>query len=128
MKLEDLMKMSKGEEDPKDMMKAKAKMEVIQELRKMASDMMGEGIKDGMQKVTVASDNPEGLKEGLEMAEDVVEEGPEAMMAKESESYEPEDSAMEMMDDEDDDMEVAMSPEEIDEKIARLLEIKEKLT
>lgn len=127
MKLEDLMKMSKGDEekDPKDMMKAKAKMEVIQELRKMASDMMGEGLKDGMQQVTVASDDPEGLKEGLEMAEDVVEEGPEAMMAKESESYEPD---MEMMAESDDEEEMEMSPEEIEAKIAELMEKKDKLS
>lgn len=120
MNLKDLMSMGdepSEEKSPEDMAKMKAKMEVIEELRQMAADMMGEGLKNGMSKVTVAADDEEGLKEGLEMAEDVVEEGPEAMMAKKSDSYEP---MSEEMDEEDE----YSSPEDIDAKIAKLMEMK----
>lgn len=57
-----------------------AKMELLKELRDMASGMMKEdldGHLSGLKKVTVASDSQEGLKEGLEKAEDIVEKKPE---------------------------------------------------
>lgn len=53
-----------------------AKMELLKELREMASGMMKEDLDGhlaGIKKVTVASDSEEGLKEGLEKAEDMVE-------------------------------------------------------
>lgn len=49
-----------------------AKMSVINEMKGMMKGMMGDDIR-GLKKVTVASDSPEGLKEGLEKAEDVIE-------------------------------------------------------
>lgn len=61
-----------------------AKMDVIKEMKGMMKGMMGDDIR-GLKKVTVASDSPEGLKEGLEKAEDVID----AKMGDE-ESEEPE--------------------------------------
>ncbi len=68
-----------------------AKMEVVRAVKQMASEEMGDELKNlkGMGKVTVASDSPEGLKAGLEKAEDVVEE-------KLANSEESEDSEEEM--------------------------------
>lgn len=61
-----------------------ARQEMIDEIRAMAQDSMGSDLKKikDMKKVTVASDSAEGLKAGLEKAEDVVE----AKMGEESES------------------------------------------
>jgi hypothetical protein len=58
-------------------MKKEAKLSAIQEMRDMASEMMGEGIKKKMdapkKAVTVAADTDEELKKGLETAEDILE-------------------------------------------------------
>lgn len=122
-----MMAMSKDEEGP-DKDKMMAKMKVIHELRQMAQDMMGEKLDEGMKKVTVASDDKEGLKEGLEKAEEIVEEGPEAMMGDEmmprKDSYEPED-LMAMEESDDMEYEEEMSEEDIDAKIAELMKMKE---
>jgi hypothetical protein len=69
-----MMKMMGKKDDEEMGMKKNAKMEVLKELRKMASDMMAEDLKGGMKKVTVAAKDEEGLKEGLEKAEDMLEE------------------------------------------------------
>ena len=53
--------------------KLKAKKKVVSAIRDWAKGEMGNKLK-GMQKVTVASDSPEGLKKGLEKAEEMVEE------------------------------------------------------
>lgn len=53
----------------------KAKIDVVQHLRDMASEAMGDKM-DGLKKVSVMSDSPEGLKEGLDKAREVVS-GPE---------------------------------------------------
>jgi hypothetical protein len=96
-----------GEMDP---MKKKAKIELVEELRSMAEDMMKQdltGHMDGLKKVTVASDSKEGLKEGLEKAEHIVEGSPEGL---ESEDEEEPDFA-------------ALSKEEL---LAKLMELKQK--
>lgn len=57
-----------------------AKMKVLEQLRDMAMGMMGEKVDkkmappmgDDMKQVTVAADDEAGLKEGLDMAKDVV--------------------------------------------------------
>lgn len=105
-------KSSKKKMDPEKM---KAKMEVIEELRKMAQDLMSEGMADGFKKVSVAAPDKEGLLEGLDKAEDLVEKGPEEMLAESDEE--------EMSESEDEEM----SPEEIDAKIAELMEKKRQL-
>lgn len=48
----------------------KAGSDVLKEL----GDMLKDRIKGNLKKVTVASDSPEGLKKGLEKAEDMLEE------------------------------------------------------
>lgn len=70
-------------EKKKDMSKMhplerKAKMDVVEHLQKMAQDAMGDKVK-GMRKVTVASDTPHGLQEGLHKAQD--------LMGEEDDSY-----------------------------------------
>lgn len=79
------------------------KMEVIQELMEAMGSDMGEKIK-GLQKVTIAAPDKEGLEEGLEKASEIVSESDE-VMAEESEEEIDEES---------------MSPEEIKAKIAEL--------
>lgn len=48
-----------------------AKMDVVKQLRDMASSAMGDKI-DGLRKVSVTSNSPEGLEEGLNKAREVV--------------------------------------------------------
>lgn len=106
--------MGKNDEDSSDM-KKEAKLSVLKELRKMASDMMGDDVKGGMmKKVTVASPSTEGLKEGLSKAEDMMESAPES---DEMDAYEDDDMDMENC-----------SPEELDAKIAKLQELKAKMS
>jgi len=105
----------------KDDMKKEAKLSVLKELRKMASDMIGGDLKEGMNKVTVASDSKEGLKKGLEKAEDLMEQAPDMEEELEDEEMEYED--MEEESDEDE-----MSPEDIEAKIQELMEKKKKLS
>lgn len=98
-------KQSQGNK-PMDEHKMKAKADMAKSL----SDMLGSDItedmkKSGVKKITVASDSTEGLKEGLDKAEDIVDpddeysEGADAMhesmMAEDSEES---DSAEEIQD------------------------------
>jgi hypothetical protein len=53
-----------------------AKMSVIQAMRDMAQGHMGDRLK-GLKKVTVASDDPEGLKAGLDKAKQMLGKGDE---------------------------------------------------
>ncbi len=59
----------------------KAKMKVSEELRSLADKMLGSEL-PGLKKVTVASNSEEGLKRGLEKAEDLLEQKKEAMGMK----------------------------------------------
>lgn len=93
----------------------KAKMDVVKELQSQAGDMMGEKLK-GLKKVTVASDSEEGLKAGLEKAEEVIEQKQESEQEDESEE----------MSAESDESEEELSPEEIDAKIQELMALKKK--
>lgn len=71
------MKKDKKEAPEQDMHKD-AKLTALKDLRSMASEMMGEGLKKTMvepkmkSQVTVAADNPEDLKKGLDKAKEVV--------------------------------------------------------
>lgn len=101
-----------------DEMKKKAKMKVVGDLRNMAMDMMGSDLgkhMEGAKKVTVASKDTEGLKAGLEKAEDLVEGMPEEG-GEETPSEEMSD--LEEMD---------LSAEEIEEMMRILQEKKDKL-
>jgi hypothetical protein len=85
---------NKEEMSPED--KA-AKLAVLKMLKKVAGEMMademqGKLMPESMKQVTVAAPDEEGLKEGLEKAEEVIEKMPEDMMAEqESEDEESED-------------------------------------
>lgn len=91
-----------------------AKMSVLDELDCAAKDALASKLP--AKKVTVASDSPEGLKEGLEKAEELVESGMEGM-EDESDMEESEGEEMPEM--------AEMSEEEIDRKLAELMALKE---
>lgn len=75
--MKDLMKlMEKKKAEGKEMspLYKDSKMQKLQELKDEMSQMMkGDLSGDGMQKVQVASDNPEGLKAGLDKAKDLID-------------------------------------------------------
>lgn len=54
-------------------MKGMAKLSQLNELSKEMKKMMGDDYAKGLQKVTVASDSPEGLKKGLSKAQEIME-------------------------------------------------------
>ncbi len=99
-----------------------AKMGVLKDLHGEMSKLIGDDLK-GMKKVTVASPDTEGLKMGLEKAEELVEgklgdDEESEDMAEMGESEEAEES---------EESEEEMSPKEIEEKIAELQALKAKL-
>lgn len=93
--------------------KKQAKMEVLQELLELAMDSSGKQIGDGMQKLTVAAPDKEGLMEGLDKAEEVLE----------PEGEELTEGVEDMMMDSEEDMEDEMSEEDEDEKMLKLKEM-----
>jgi hypothetical protein len=111
--MKELMFKKKKEEcmDPLD---KEAKMAAVSEMKKMAEDAMSEKL-GSLKKVTVAAPDEEGLKKGLEKAEEIVEASPEGM---ESEAEESEEEGSEVAE---------MSEEELDKKIQELLALKSKL-
>lgn len=112
MDLEGMLSEKKGKKEMSEK-EVQAKMEVLQELMEMLQDQQGNSVKSGMdemsmmsampkemQKVTVAAPDAEGLKEGLEKAEDIMESSP--MMAEEK-PEEEESEYLSMNDEEDED-------------------------
>lgn len=96
----------------------KAKMEVVMELLEMAKEAMGDHVKsglDGMQKVEVMAPDKEKLAEGLELAGDVVEKGPEALMEHEKEET-PEEESKESPEMESEEKEYGVEKEEESEE------------
>ena len=81
----------KQEGKPKDEGKLRAKAAMAKELSDMLGSDLTEDMKGAVKKVTVASDSEEGLKKGLEKAEDILE-GEES----ESDSEDSEESDKEM--------------------------------
>lgn len=71
-----------GEKDEMSSKKLAAKLDVIKELLEMADSSEAEGLMGGMQKVTVAAPDKDGLQKGLEKAEEVLEQAPEDPMAE----------------------------------------------
>ena len=96
----------------------KAKMNVLKDLNGQSSKL----ISDGLKKVTVASDSKEGLKAGLDKAEEIIGEND----SEDSEKGIKADDQAEGYEDQQDSAE-PMSEDEIDAKIKELLAIKEKL-
>jgi len=122
-KMMEMMGKGNSYENKKPNEKSKAKREVVHDLRKMAMDAMGEGMDDRMKKVTVASDTGKGMEEGLKQASEMVE-------MKNEHSYDPEGSKYAGTDYSNDDYSGEddyeyENVEEIDEKIAELMKMKE---
>lgn len=103
--------------------KMKDKKEMLKMLKKQMKDMqygdmmnkdMEEGMEDmeGLKKVTVMSDTPEGLEEGLDTAEEILKE--KMMMMKDGE----------MMEEEDAEEEEEEMPSEMKEKIKMMMKKK----
>lgn len=61
----------KGKTTDSDEMKKKAKMDMVRELRKLATDAMSNDMKD-MRKVSVMAKDEEGLKMGLDKAKEIL--------------------------------------------------------
>jgi hypothetical protein len=132
-KLKDILK-EKEESGDNGEMEKDAKLSALKELRGIASKAMGDGLKgkmDGMQKVTVASDDKAGLVKGLDKAKELmkkspllddegVEETPEEEAIEEGEES-PEDEMSELKSED-------MSGSEIDAMIKLLQEKKAKLS
>lgn len=116
------MKMMEKKKDSQEMTpeEKKAKMDVIMELLEIAHEAMGSNVKSGLdgmtQKVEVMAPNKEKLIEGLEKAEEVVEEGPEALMSSEQteeteeKSEEVEEETEEVEEDEEDKKKLKKKP------------------
>ncbi len=122
-----------------------AKMNVVKDMRQMASSAMADGLK-GLKKVSVAADSKEGLQEGLDKAKQILSSKEHDGMVEDAESCEPtEEKDEDMMPNEehpdseeneedesseDEDMspeEASMSHEDIDAKIKKLMELKNKM-
>ena len=101
---------------------SKAKMSILKEMRKLAMDDMGEGLKSGLKKVTVAAPSEDGLKEGLDKAEDMIGMMPEGENSEgdANKDYEDESQAklQELVD-------MCRSSEDLDKKIEFLQNAKE---
>jgi len=79
-------------------MEQKAKMEVLKELFEMAMQASGEGVSKGMQELTVAAPDKEGILKGLEKAEDIMEDMPEnPLEGMESSKHEEDEYSEDMM-------------------------------
>lgn len=106
-----------------DPLEKEAKMGIVKEMGRQAGALLSGKI-PGKKQVTVAADSSEGLKEGLEKAEDIVEG---------EEGVEPELEGMKEAMGEKPPMEGLLkemencTPEEIDDKIAELEMLKAKM-
>jgi hypothetical protein len=117
----ELMKKKKeGKEmDPSE---KKAKMGILGQIRDMAAQSMGDDVK-GLKKVTVASSDPEGLKEGLDKAKEMIaSKGDEEESEPAGGDGDDEDKIENEIESDD------LSHEEIDELISALQAKKEKLS
>ena len=73
----DLLKKKAEEQagEPKNPKSMEAKASAIKNLMQSLKEVMGGELQDGLKKVTVASDSPEGLEKGLDLAKKVVPTG-----------------------------------------------------
>jgi hypothetical protein len=81
-------KARKQEGKPKDEGKLRAKASMAKELSDMLGSDLTDDMKGAVKKVTVASDSEEGLKKGLEKAEDILESDEEENDSEDSEDSE----------------------------------------
>lgn len=98
-----------------------AKMSMLKELQKAMGDSMSEDVK-GLKKVTVASPDKEGLKEGLEKAKEMIGDiGPQGQ----SEEKEDEENESEEMESEE--AEEEMEEAEESDPMAKIAELEKEL-
>ena len=116
-----------------------AKMSVVSGLRDMAQSMMGDKLK-GLKKVTVASNDEQGLKSGLEKAKSMLSDMPKDPFheSQDAESESParaeegaEDESHELGESEEEESsehqpEEELSEEEINAKLEHLMKLKAK--
>lgn len=121
-----LMKMMEKKKNMKELspMERDAKLSVVKDLRDMAANGMADKLKN-LKKVTVASNDEEGLAEGLDKAKELIGKSPMNHADSEEESA-SEDMDESPADEEKEDM-AMMSPEELDAKIKELLDMKAKM-
>lgn len=104
------LKKALGPKKSIDPLEKEAKLSALKGMKKAAGDVMTSGYKDSMNKVTVAAPDKESLVEGLDKAEDVLENTPDEML-------DGEDQAEDLM-------EACDTPEKIDEMMKKLMEKK----
>lgn len=132
--MHDMLKKLKKKESDMPSHEKKAKMDVLSHLRDMAQESMGSKL-HGMKKVSVMSDSPEGLKEGLSKAQNIMEHkdemSPDHMdLSPHVESEDPYENLEESSQHEasespeEESSEHELSPEEIDAQIAHLVSLK----
>lgn len=108
-----------------------AKMSVLHDLKNHMNDMMANKV-DGLKKVSVMSDSPEGLKEGLDKAQELLHHPKDSELALPSDSDKESGESLEEEASESPEEEALESPEEemsegdIDAKIAHLMALKSK--
>lgn len=68
-----------GEKSRINPLEKEAKLKALKDMRKVAGDVMADGIKSKMQKVTVAAPDKDSLEMGLEKAKSIVEGSPMEM-------------------------------------------------
>lgn len=104
----------------------KAKLTALKDAHKMANDAMS-GHLSGLKKVTVAADSKKGLEHGLQKAEELIGKEPESDDPYQTSSMR--EMSPESETDELDPMEAeeSMDEEDLDARIAHLLELKKKL-
>lgn len=131
-----LEKKMKDKKSHLDENSSKAKMSVLSNLKDDMAEMMKDRLHDGLKKVTVASDSPEGIKAGLDKAKQIVGEMSPAKAEKEAhEAEEGEEEGAEheaaespeMEEKEHEGDEEEMSEEELDAKIKKLMAKKAKM-
>ena len=96
-----------------------AKLKALEHMKGIASDMMKDGLKGGLSKVTVAADSPDHLKKGLDKAKELLGKPEEEESPEEESSESPMEEAKEMASGEEE-----CSPEEIDAMIKKLEDLK----
>jgi len=112
-----------GKDKKMSPLEQKAKMKALKEANGMASDML-KGHLSGLKKVTVASDSKEGLKKGLDKAEDIIgDEDEQSSPFGKSEDEGEESESGEY----DDVLADCDSEQEIDDLIQKLMEKKKSL-
>lgn len=104
----------KGSMSQNNDMALEAKRDVIRQMRDIAMEEMGDGLRDGLKKVSVMAPDKEHLSEGLDKAKELISQMPGDNQQM------PEMEASDEMDEFAD-----MSPEELDEMIKRLEEMKQ---